>query len=138
MLLKISKGKKVTYSLNCVFLLLSGYLCAFQCFQCFQYCQCFQCFQCFYCFQCVRNLFVKRIKNFKTALITSFILLVLSHSSHAHTLVDSQRYTYRTINQAKVFEFLSIVTFTILKSVDNTVSWKNINQFFSLSERMTR
>ena len=132
MRLKISKGKKVTYSLNCVFVLLSGYLCAFQCFQCFQ------CFYCFYCFQCARNLFVKRIKNFKTALITSFILLLLSHSSHAHTLVDSQRYTYRTINQAKVFEFLSIVTFTILKSVDNTVSWKNIEQFFSLSERMTR
>ena len=132
MRLKISKGKKVTYSLNCVFVLLSGYLCAFQCFQCFQ------CFYCFYCFQCARNLFVKRIKNFKTALITSFILLLLSHSSHAHTLVDSQRYTYRTINQARVFEFLSIVTFTILKSVDNTVSWKNIEQFFSLSERMTR
>ena len=34
------------------------------------------CFWCYLCFLCVRNLFVnKKIKSFKTALITSFILL---------------------------------------------------------------
>ena len=64
MLLKTSKGKIVTYLLICVFVLLPECLCTFQCFLCFQ------------CFWCVQNLFVKK-KEFKTALITSFILLLV-------------------------------------------------------------
>ena len=35
----------------------------------------FGAFWCFWCFWCVQNLFVKTKKGFKTALITSFILL---------------------------------------------------------------
>ena len=38
------------------------------------------CFWCFWCFWCVRNLFVKKNKAFKTALITSFTLLLSSFS----------------------------------------------------------
>ena len=34
------------------------------------------CFWCFWCFWCVQNLFVTKNKGFKTALITSFILLI--------------------------------------------------------------
>ena len=33
-------------------------------------------FRCFWCFSCVQNLFVKNNKEFKAALITSFILLL--------------------------------------------------------------
>ena len=58
MLLKTSKEKIVTYLLICVFVLLPRCLYAFQCFQCLQ------------------NLFVKKYIEFKTALITSFILLL--------------------------------------------------------------
>ena len=36
----------------------------------------FFCFWCFVRFWCLRNLFVKKKKEFKTALITSFILLL--------------------------------------------------------------
>ena len=63
MLLKISKGKIITYSLICILCFFPECLCAFQCFWCFQ------------CFLCMQNLFVK--KKFKTALITSFILLLI-------------------------------------------------------------
>ena len=58
MCLKTSKGKKVTYSLICVSVLFPGRLCAF------------------WCFWCVQNIFVKKHKEFKTALLTSFTLLL--------------------------------------------------------------
>ena len=46
---------------------------AFFCFLCFW---CFWCFFCFLCFWCVRNIFVKKKKKFKTALMTSFTVLL--------------------------------------------------------------
>ena len=54
----------------------------FLCFLCFWCFWCFWCFLCFLCFLCVRNIFVKN-KEFKTALITSFILL-LNSSYYKH------------------------------------------------------
>ena len=62
--------------------------CAFWCFLCFWWFLvlsvvfgAFQCFLCFFVlfgeFWCVQNLFVKKKKEFKTALITSFILLLV-------------------------------------------------------------
>ena len=47
------------------------YFCVFWCFLCFL------CSWRFWCFWCVQNLFVKKKKEFKTALITSFILLLI-------------------------------------------------------------
>ena len=55
--------------------------CAFLCFWCFLVL--FGAFWCFWCFLCVQNLFVKKNKEFKTDLITSFILL-LNSSYYKH------------------------------------------------------
>ena len=83
-----------------VFVLLPECLCAFQCFWCFSVLlvlfrafSAFDAFLCFWCFQCVQNLFVKKNKKFKTALITSFILLVyllfrVSNSEVVFLLID--------------------------------------------------
>ena len=68
------RRKIFTYSLICVFVLLSKCLCAVQCFKCFL------CFQCFQCFQCEQNLFIK--KKLKTVLITSFTLLLRQYFSN--------------------------------------------------------
>ena len=48
----------------------------------------FGCVLCFWCFCCVQNLFVKKNKGFKTALITSFILL-LNLSCYKHEFFNN-------------------------------------------------
>ena len=58
--IKTSKGKHITYSLIRVFVLL-----------------------CFLCFLCMQNRFVKQIKTFEIALMTSFTLL-LNSSYYSH------------------------------------------------------
>ena len=84
-------NKRISYSppLICFLSVFFIFVClfAFLCF-CFVAFLCFLCFWCFWCFLvlfgafwCVRNLFVKNNKKFKTALITSFILLLRSCQS---------------------------------------------------------
>ena len=112
MCLRTSKGKKVTYLLICFFALFMLFmLFVLLCFLCFclvasLYFLCFLCFLSFLCFLCfcvfvlfvffvtffllvcVWNLFLKKNKNFKTALITSFtLLLTLSYYKHEFFLI---------------------------------------------------
>ena len=69
MRLKTSKGKKVAYSLICAFVLLC---------LCLVVSLCFLCFLCFLVPLVRVKSFRKKNKEFKTALITSFTLLLVS------------------------------------------------------------
>ena len=72
---------------------------------------CFLCFRCFWCFWFVRNLFVNKNKEFKTALITSFILLLqIGQNNSIHSMspafwsTDTSIFYYCDINLFLVYD----------------------------------
>ena len=107
------------------------------------------CFLCFclvasLCFLCMLNLFVKKIKRFKTALITSFTLL-LNSSYYKHEIFNlnffqlSQSFSIITIffNYHNLFESLYNLfelsqTFSIIKIFFNYHNLLYHNPFQSL------
>ena len=109
MRIKTPKGEKVTDLLICV---LCFCLVAFLCFWCFW---CFQCFWYFWCFWCVQSLFLKK-KEFKTALITAFTLLlkiylITSLNFFNHNLFQSsQSFSVITI----FFNYQSLLYYSLL------------------------
>ena len=96
-------------------MLLLGFLCAFWCF---------------WCFWCVRNLFVKK-KEFKTALIPSFILLLKFILLQAR-IFKSQSFSIITIFFNHYNLFQSLQSFSIITTFFQlSQSFSIITTFFS-------